>query len=793
MGADDGGPLFKACPKLTPAKIEAQTVRHVEQLLRARGKVLQQFALGEPASGEAAKQRFAQASQALERDRAADKSTSALDAWSGTWTKTRAALEAWRDGKQGIAPAPFQAGQDFDEVVFARTLNDFGWFDGPARLPNHKTYVDDLRQNVTAFQQGKVTFEIAPPFRKEHVKPDGSIASMLRPTANLGEWGDADHPELQTAGRLQGSLKELSDDMLDPLDCQLWSRAKVEARVKEYLGPRGVAVGEFQQRRSADKTIPSAKPLKPPPFSAGVDPEPTDPSFESGGGRVLLSPDPLANRLFVLVDPAKDDNLLKKILYLTVPTRDWDVIKELPPERVCFYDALKRAPGFRAVRLSYITSPDLAFPTIYLTRRALAERTQRVADLGYDVKLALDEEDSRLRRKYASVLVEPRAGTQAEDKPAILKLPPCTAEDGVSSAQPPEKVNEAVPPVLVPQPKVAPAQRTKDQPRHEIKAGANVGGGLAPRIWAEFAMAGITADDSLAAQVSQQSQASTDVTYSRDFVGFGNVFSRRVQIFLRGFSLIDPTSQASAGKGELRRKGLEGRATVDLFRDWQGMFAQADLSAEKHSVRDTAGASPLPDVTKLSAGFNFARSIHATRRSPHSELGVLLSLGRTQNGAMFSLVKADVAHQQFVGAFSRWDLRANTSNASSGAPESEWPRFGGEDSVRGYAADASLARRTWTIQNEFWFLPPRLEDSESAVAETIRKMAAVAVFADVGELRGAPARAGGRKFGLGIGLRLVVSDFVTLRLDRAQPIHERDPAFDRRGKWYLTVSTRRQL
>ena len=793
MGADGGGPLFKACPNLTPVEIEAQAVRHIEQQLRARGTVLQQFAIGllDLGSPEAVKQRFVQAGQALERDRAADKSTAALSALSRSWTDTHEAMEAWQRDKQGVTDTPFLPGRDFNEDVFASTLNDFAWFDGPARVP--KNYVDDLRQNAMAFAEGKATFEIAPPFRKQHLKPDGSVASMLRPTANLAEWGDADLPELQPAGRLQGSLKALSDEMLAPLDCQLWSRARSEKRVTEYLGLRGVSVGEFQQRRAADRTIPSGKPVMPPPLSAGVDPLPTDYSFEEGGGRVLLSPDPLANRLFVLVDPAKDDSLLKKILYLTVPTRDWDVIKGLPPDRVCFYDALKRAPGLRAVRLSYITSPDLAFSKTYLTRRALAERTQRVADMGYGVKLALGEEDGTLRRKYASVLVEPKAGTTVEDKPSILMLPPCTAEDGVSSGKPPENVNDPETPALVPQPKVVPAQRTKDQPKHEIKVGANLGGGLAPKLWAEIAMPGITADDSLAGQISQQSQVSTDVTYSRDFVGFGDVFSRRVQLSLRGFSLIDPAPPASAGQGQLRRKGFEGRATADLFRDWQGMFAQADLSAEKHSVRDLEGASPLPDVTKLSAGINFARSIQATRRSPHTELGVSFTRGRIESGEIFTLVKADAAHQQFVGAFSRWDLRFNTSIASSGTPTSEWPRFGGEDSVRGYAADASLARRTWTVQNEYWFLPPGVENSESSLAATFRKMATVAVFADVGELRSAPSHASGRKLGLGFGLRLVVSDFVTLRLDRAHPVGERDPSFDRKGKWYLTVTTRRQL
>lgn len=160
---------------------------------------------------------------------------------------------------------------------------------------------------------------------------------------------------------------------------------------------------------------------------------------------------------------------------------------------------------------------------------------------------------------------------------------------------------------------------------------------------------------------------------------------------------------------------------------------------------------------------------------------------------MFTLVKADIAHQQFVGAFARWDLRVNTSIASSTTPASESPKFGGEDSVRGYAADSSLARRTWTVQNEYWFLPPGVENSESGFAATLRKTAAMAVFVDLGELQGAPLRAEGRKLGVGVGVRLVFNDFVTLRLDQAHPVKERDPAFDRKGKWYLTVTTRRQL
>lgn len=779
MGADRGGPHFRDCPKLTADQIKAQAIQLIEQQLRARGTVLQRFALGEPPSGAAAKQRFEQARQALERDIAADKVTAELNGrMHANWTEMSEALGEWLERKQAVKPEQFVGEPNFADTFIA-TLDNTPWIDGPARVPT--AFRDKLLGDFMAVQTGQVTFEITPPFRKVLTQPNGALVSALQPTS----------------GRLDRDIEDMADAILAPLDCQLWSRPKIVGRTTELLGGRGVAATEFHELREGEIAAPGEKFTPPPLYAAGIDPRRTDAIPEVGSGIVWFSPVPRANRLFVLVDPSKDNSLLKRILYLTVPSGDWAVLKALPPERLCILDSLKRASGFKAVRLSFITSPDLAFSNIRLTRRVLGELEQRLADLDYGTNLILGvtEGDIGQEVKYASIVVEPKVGTQPEGKNMILKLPACTAEVGGAGAAEAEaeSLSASVPPALAPQAKVAPAQRTKEQPKHEIRVGASVGGGLAPKLWADFTMPGLKADDSVAVGVSHQTQPSSDVTYSRDFVGFDNLFSRRVQLSLRGFSLVDPAPPASTGQGELRRKGFEGRATFDLFRDWRGMFAQADLSAERHGVRDMAGVVVFPDITKVSVGFNAARSIHATGRSPHTELGGSFSRGRAERGGMFTLVKADIAHQQFVGAFARWDLRVNTSIASSTTPASESPKFGGEDSVRGYAADSSLARRTWTVQNEYWFLPPGVENSESGFAATLRKTAAMAVFVDLGELQGAPLRAEGRKLGVGVGVRLVFNDFVTLRLDQAHPVKERDPAFDRKGKWYLTVTTRRQL
>jgi hemolysin activation/secretion protein len=144
-------------------------------------------------------------------------------------------------------------------------------------------------------------------------------------------------------------------------------------------------------------------------------------------------------------------------------------------------------------------------------------------------------------------------------------------------------------------------------------------------------------------------------------------------------------------------------------------------------------------------------------------------------------------------AFLEGDLRALGDWSSEDTPWSQRPTLGGEESVRGYRLDAFVGRSVWALQTEVWlpvFRCIRLENE--ALDKLWRRNLHLAAFADVGGVQGTVDDSDGFKAGAGLGLRVDLSDEVTLRLDWAQALTGSDGG--RGGSlFYLSVVMRKPL
>jgi hypothetical protein len=775
---------------LAPEAVRSELMAHVERLLHARGKLLDQLAIppvADPSDAEAIARRAAVESGL--RDLAkTDARTTELYTLSASWRDAEARVTAWMDAHAAAQPA-VTLGRRSLKDAYEPFFDEPKLADGP--LAPAADLFDVLDPNVA--RDGRAVFRLLPPFSR--------VQAKIRPDKNPQEWSR--------------HRSRLAQDLLEPLACKLWYRDRIVERAKDYFEMRGIAARGYRAPRDArDEGADAA----PPGDSVGIAAERPDFERKDFGGRVLLSPDPLVENVYVEL-AASQWAALRRVLYLLLPSRDFRRVVAAPATYLCRMDAVWKpvvdpATGRPQVVRLALSSGDgatLALANAYLTRRAFAERLQRLDTMGFGARMDLATSDEKARRKYISLLVEPAA--DAAPMPAATEagpeLPACVPAGGAAPIAPqsqeaPAPLSTREHPDIVQPERVERKTARRDArsgqrvaeraQRHRLDLGVEHDAGKPPRYSLGFARTGLGNDDTFSVQIGQQRQSSGDVQYSRDFVGFGTL-DRRVQMSVRAFSDFDPNRASVAAGADERRSGAEIRATVDLWRDRRGSWGQVGLGASRSDI-ELAHAAGNPAKTRIrlaDLALTLVKAWDGTPSSRRIEVGASVARGRVSElSDAFTRYGLDLSHHQFVGAFTRVDLRAHAQRIAGAAPRTEWPVFGGEDSVRGYPADAAVARSTWVLQSEYWMPLPWPARGPDGMATLLRRSVALAVFADVGGLSRSAGSLTGHKLGVGAGVRLSLKDGLTLRVDWARAVGE-SAEVGRSGRLYLTVSSARTL
>jgi hypothetical protein len=756
---------LKVCPKLTPEVIKVELADYLDKLLSNQGTLIEFLAAPLDDTGNA--QHRATVLAALRRLAETDDRTKALYRLNSTsWQDVGTKFGQWLAAHRSQQPPVFTAEREVG-VVPGNLLQDARLAEGPL-LPQSDPDDSEARQT------GRLIFKLSPPLL--------AAATRLRSSTNPDE--------------IVQHLEQMSQALLGPFECGLWSRESIVRAVQDYMELRGVTTQAFRTAKDLKDARPLSIPEQPEPMDfAGVAPE--RPSFtrKDFGGRVLLSADPILDAVLIDVVPKTYWATVERALYLLLPTQDWQRVSAEPTRYICELPAEWKPHGEHdkaptVLRLSLVDGPgaELNLGRVYLTRRTYAERLQRLDVVGLTARTIPSAEKGQ--RKATNLLIEPLPN--GEDK-AVKSVGPDLPEcGGVPAAKPaePEPVSTASL-----QDVVAPVQRdAPHEHRNTISGGVEYQAGKPLRPSVSFSHEGSAAEGTWSGEVAQQRQASTQFAYSRDFFYFDKL-RRRVQVSASAYSLFTPERPAAANVvTDERREGIQARATIDLWRDGGGgIYGQLELGANRDDVVQEGSTAPKQRLTVADASVFVGGAAQGTPRSERWESGATLAVGHSSTASRnFAKLQIQAAYNQFVRSFERWDMRARLSGVTSDTPQSEWPTFGGDDSVRGYKVEAAAARRTWILQNEYWTPLSFLARSNEDLARTLRRSVALALFADIGGLSSGTAQDGTRA-GVGAGLRVTLSDAFVLRLDWARPIGSTRGLGDRDNRFYLTFTTFRTL
>ncbi len=296
------------------------------------------------------------------------------------------------------------------------------------------------------------------------------------------------------------------------------------------------------------------------------------------------------------------------------------------------------------------------------------------------------------------------------------------------------------------------------------------------------------------------------LTIDNDFLLFDALGRHRLSFTATANS--DVTSKRLLAEQEVdqRTTGASAHTEFDFFREWHGYLLRATLDGLHESVSlDRSGSNQglgETHVTTIDTGLLLGYASEASffpRRfqlEPHFKYGLGLA------------AMAPAWHEfQILGS---WHQRLSDSNilsldvaGSMAATSRQTPIFllpslGGADTVRGFRQDATLGRKLWAVQTEFWAPVPTTvtpRDGDS-VREFLRKNIRLAAFVDFGGIYDTslpvfggmafPPLSAGLRAGPGVGLRFLQGP-IALKLDWAYGLGG-GPNGGGHGQFYIGVS-----
>lgn len=801
--------------KKSKEQLESELFDYADRTLASQGSVLRQLVLaGDGESTEPSPARIAAVDADIARLAERDPETKRLLAARSAWAKDpiRDAIANWGTGLKPADLPSAQAIGTLDGVMQRLSRHAFG--DGPLMSTDWR--LGDSSQERQArgrrMSEGNFRFIVSPPFISH-------AGDKLRPTTNAEQWDSV--------------RSGFGEDVLKDFNGQLWRRADMLLRAQDYMALRGVELRPWRRFNEQDVLCQLVEKEDEPQGYLGIAPMRPRAGQIKGSGRIFVSSDPLPEAVYVVATPDQK-KLALRALYLLLPSVDFDRVNadsghylEQTQEDWLIGPDQQRADAWR---LKIVDGPgrDLRFAGMLMTRSALAERLQRLALLNYQARIDQVRDvrvDDRLPRRQGMLVLEPipSAEPPAHNRVAPNPATPVEEEDDeeeqVEDAEaspvapaPPVPGEQSATPEAKPAPKgkpldstselrdvaapppLAEAPRAPSQRRHHLRLGLEHQAGKPLKAVGSFRRDGLTSKDTVEVDFGHNGTLQGAASYERDFVGFDRL-GRRLQVSGKVYSDYTPDRVVGTVRTDVRRKGAQASGNLDLWRDWNGSFAQAEftLARENAQAKDAAVGGVDPSAAwmrRVDTTLKVARSQPGTAKSMHDEAVLSTSFAQAETGS-FQRVSVALNHHQFIGFFDRLDFRFFGRGVTNRAPATELPTFGGEESVRGLREDQASGRAVWALQSEWWMPVPWKTNSE-ARASLFRRQLALAVWVDTGAIYRPTTPFARQHTAVGLGLRYSQSDEVTLRLDVARPVAGLESE-QRRTRLLLTVTMRPRL
>lgn len=800
-------------------QLEGELFDYADRTLASQGSVLRQLVLaGDGDSTETSPKRIAAVDADITRLAEKDAETKRLLFVTSAWARDpiRDAIANWGAGlKPGDLPSA-QAIGTLDGVMQRLSRHAFG--DGPLMSTDWRLGVTPQERQARGRRMGEGDFRfvVSPPFISH-------AGDKLRATTNAEQWD-----------RVRAGFGE---DVLKDFNGQLWHRADMVLRAQDYMALRGVELRPWRRFNEQDVLCQLVEQEDEPQGYLGIVPMRPRAGQIKGSGRILVSSDPLPESVYVVAKPDQQ-KLALRALYLLLPSADFDRVNansaqylDQTQEDWLIGPDKQRADAWR---LKIVDGPgrDLRFADMLMTRSALAERLQRLALLNYQARIdkVRDVRAADKLRRQGMLVLEPIPATEPAPDNSAAPSPGAAVEDDDeeaqeedAQAQPAAPVAPAVPaapvtaePTTPPKAKQAPkskpldatselrdvaappplaeAPRAPSQRRHHLRLGLEHQAGKPLKAIGSFRRDGLTNEDTVEVDFGHNGALQGAASYERDFVGFERL-GRRLQVSGKVYSDYTPDRVVDTVRTDVRRKGAQASGTLDLWRDWNDSFAQAEftLARENAQAKDAAVGSVDPSATwmrRVDATLTVARSQPGTAKAMHDEAVLSASFAQADTGS-FQQVSVALNHHQFIGFFDRLDFRLFGRGVTSRAPATELPSFGGEESVRGLREDQASGRAVWALQSEWWMPVPWKTNNET-LASLFRRQLALAAWVDTGAIYRPTTPIARQHTAVGLGLRYSQSDELTLRFDVARPVAGL-VSEQRRTRLLLTVTMRPRL
>jgi|GEM_PF-1945351 len=221
---------------------------------------------------------------------------------------------------------------------------------------------------------------------------------------------------------------------------------------------------------------------------------------------------------------------------------------------------------------------------------------------------------------------------------------------------------------------------------------------------------------------------------------------------------------------------------------------QADGSFARLHLDPFDGPGRFQDLTTLSLGIGADRVAFRGLVARDIALAARVRGGwlHGPDATPFATIRLNARLHRALGRATAYSVEALGAWATASTPTFERPSFGGNETVRGFRADAFIGRSVAGVQQEVWVPVPGATLFGRRVRNALAQHVRLAAFADAGVVGGASGENSQTlRAGTGLGVRLRMGG-VTLRADWAHQVSDLQA-----GRWgggfFLTFRPDRAL
>ena len=488
----------------------------------------------------------------------------------------------------------------------------------------------------------------------------------------------------------------------------------------------------------------------------------------SGERRVVVEGPPRIGAIQIQI-PHTNTALLREILWLCLPHQHFQALAQAP-ER--FIEKTTGAMiGMNEVQFSilrYTTPSGLQLPKTapYLDHRELAKLQAELLKLHYRT-LLFDE-------------MPPLNGGFSDTrwvKLVLLPIASATTDTTSSAVDSGKNISKAN------------AQFENTEYKNHLKLTAGLASGQPVLTVLEYSRDNIATNDSASVKAGFRGDLLFGANYTRDFVGFESI-DRRLSISVSGDSDFQANRLVDNVRTDERRSGGRISAQLELLRNENANWLRIDAALEHQEIQlqELSLAERRTGVSRASIGLSYSWSPELRLGAPVLEITPSIDFMRsTHNQSFAAKPSISLGYHRGLPSFFEVSSRANVTFASAGTPATELPRFGGEDSVRGFRYEAASGRFTWTVRSELWIPLRFVRHWGETVDVLLRRDLKVAVFIDIGGVEKSLQPVSIFEAAAGVGLRYRVQDQAALQLDWAVPVTNRNRDLGG-GTLYFSIS-----